>query len=113
MEKTVDINENSQFIEDLEMLSAAPAEHLQSFVDDATPDLSQDGLGSFKFHGSINPLEQLGLYMKMDDEEEEEEEEEAEPESVPDVVNDAEEGEIDWLVFPLALQHSRCMIGDR
>ncbi|PSS07694.1 Transcription factor like [Actinidia chinensis var. chinensis] len=90
MEKTVDINENSQFIEDLEMLSAAPAEHLQSFVDDATPDLSQDGLGSFKFQGS-NPLEQLGLYMKMDDEEEEE----AEPESVPDVVNDAEEGEID------------------
>ncbi|GFZ17410.1 nuclear protein X1 [Actinidia rufa] len=91
MEKTVDINENSQFIEDLEMLSAAPSEHLQSFVDDATPDLSQDGLGSFKFQGSINPLEQLGLYMKMDNDEEEE----GEPESVPDVVNDAEEGEID------------------
>ena len=88
---TVDINENSQFIEDLEMLSATLIEHLQSFVDDATPDLSQDGLGSFKFHGSINLLEQLGLYMKMDDEEEEE----GEPVSVPDVVNDAEEREID------------------
>jgi hypothetical protein len=35
-------------------------------------------------------LEQLGLYMKVDDEEEE-----AEPPSVPNPVKDVEEGEID------------------
>lgn len=99
MEKTVEINENCRFMEDLEMLSAAPAEQLQSFVDDAatTPDLlSQDGLGSFNFQGSSNPLEQLGLYMKADDDDDDE----GEPESVPDAVvgdaaKDAEEGEID------------------
>ncbi|KAJ7974758.1 Transcription factor like [Quillaja saponaria] len=86
MEKTVEINENSLFLEDLEMLRAAPAEPLPSSVDETSPEHSQDGLGSFKFGGS-NPLEQLGLYMKVD-----EEEEEGEP-SNP--VNDVEEGEID------------------
>ncbi|KAH1128702.1 hypothetical protein J1N35_000080 [Gossypium stocksii] len=89
MEKTVEINENSRFLEDLEMLRAAPAEHLPSSVDETSPDHSQDGLGSFKF-GSNNPLEQLGLYMKED-----EEEEEGEPSNVPNPVNDPEEGEID------------------
>ncbi|KAA8542157.1 hypothetical protein F0562_023309 [Nyssa sinensis] len=91
MEKTVDINENSQFLEDLEMLRAAPDEHLQSLIDESSPDHSQNGLGSFKLQGSSNPLELLGLYMKVD----EEEEEEAEPQNVPDAVNEAEEGEID------------------
>ncbi|KAK3043302.1 hypothetical protein RJ639_002545 [Escallonia herrerae] len=80
MEKTVDINENCQFMEDLDMLRAAPAEQLESFIEEASPDCnSQDGLGSFKFQGS-NPLEQLGLYMKADDEEDE-----VEPESGPAV----------------------------
>ncbi|KAA8540709.1 hypothetical protein F0562_024372 [Nyssa sinensis] len=46
---------------------------------------------SFKLQGSSNPLEQLGLYMKVDDEEEEE----GESQSVPAAVNDTEEGEID------------------
>ncbi|XP_059657315.1 transcription factor GTE10-like [Cornus florida] len=93
MEKTVDINENCHFLEDLEMLRAAPDEHSQNFVDETSPDHSQNLLGSFKLQGSSNPLEQLGLYMKMDDEEEEE----VVPQSVPDAVNDAdaEEGEID------------------
>ncbi|XAR50304.1 hypothetical protein NMG60_11004591 [Bertholletia excelsa] len=92
MEKTVDINENCRFMEDLEMLRAAPAENLESYVDDASPEHSQNALGSFKFQGSSNPLEQLGLYMKVDDEEEEE----GEPQSAPaDTVNDPEEGEID------------------
>uniref|UniRef100_A0A5B6ZTT8 Putative transcription factor GTE10 n=1 Tax=Davidia involucrata TaxID=16924 RepID=A0A5B6ZTT8_DAVIN len=90
MEKTVDINENCQFLEDLEMLRAVPDEHLQSLIDETSPDHSQNGLGSFKLQGSSNPLEQLGLYMKVD-----EEEEEGEPQSIPDAVNDAEEGEID------------------
>ena len=92
MEKTVDINENSQFMEDLEMLRAAHDEQLPSFIEETSPDLSLNRLGSFKLQGS-NPLEQLGLYMK---EEDEEEEEVAEPPSrVPDLTEDVEEGEID------------------
>lgn len=89
MEKTIEINENSRFLEDLEMLRAAPVDNLPSSVEGTCTDHSLDGLGSFKF-GSSNPLEQLGLYMKED-----EEEEEGEPPSVPNPVDDAEEGEID------------------
>ena len=89
IEKTVEINENCRFLEDLEMLRTAPAEQLPSSVDETSPDHSQDGLGGFKFGGS-NALEQLGLFMKED-----EEEEEGEPPCVPSTVNDIEEGEID------------------
>ncbi|XP_052189164.1 transcription factor GTE8 isoform X1 [Diospyros lotus] len=89
MEKTVEINENSRFLEDLEMLSAAPAEQLPSSVDETSPDHSVDGLGSFKFRCS-NPLEQLGLFMKLD-----EEEEEVDPPNAPNIVDDVEEGQID------------------
>ncbi|OVA17561.1 Bromodomain [Macleaya cordata] len=79
MEKTVEINEGSQFLEDLEMLRAAPTVHLPS-VDEMSQDQSQDAMGCFNFEGSSNPLEQLGLYMKMD----EDEEEEVAPNSVPE-----------------------------
>ncbi|XP_050231771.1 transcription factor GTE8-like [Mercurialis annua] len=89
MEKTVEINENSRLLEDLEMLRGAPAEHLPSSVDETSPEHSQDGLGSFKFGGS-NALEQFGLFMKQD-----EEEEEGEPLNLSKPVNDIEEGEID------------------
>lgn len=94
MEKTVDINENCQFMEDLEMLSAAPADNLSSFMGDTSPNDSQNGgLGSFRFRGISNPLEQLGLYRKDDDEEEEEVEA---PLNAPDLAaTDVEEGEID------------------
>lgn len=83
MEKTVEINGTSRFLEDLEMLRTVPSEQLPSSVDEASPDESLD---CFKFDGS-NPLEQLGLYMKVDDEDDE-----IEPPS-NDV--DVEEGEID------------------
>lgn len=89
MEKTVEMNEDSRFLEDLERLRAVPAEQLPISVDETSPDHSEDGLGSFKF-GNSNPLEQLGLYMKIDDEDEE-----GEPHSVPNPINDVEEGEID------------------
>lgn len=89
MEKTVIIDENSQFLEDLEMLRVAPTEQLPSSVDETSPDHSQDGLGSFKFIGS-NPLEQLGLFMKAD-----EEDEENEPNYISNSIKDVEEGEID------------------
>ncbi|XP_040988843.1 LOW QUALITY PROTEIN: transcription factor GTE10-like [Juglans microcarpa x Juglans regia] len=90
MEKTVDMNENSQFMEDLEMLTAVHDEHLPSFPEEISPDHSQNGFGfgSFKLQG--NPLEQLGLYMKVDDEDEEEP-----PKSTPEPSIDVEEGEID------------------
>ncbi|CAA0816542.1 Transcription factor GTE10 [Striga hermonthica] len=91
MEKTVEINECSQFMEDLEMFRSGQDEPLQSFIEAASPENSQNGLGSFKFQTSSNPLEQLGLYMKNDDDEEEE----IEPHSNLDASNDPEEGEID------------------
>ncbi|XP_068345794.1 transcription factor GTE8-like [Pyrus communis] len=97
IEKTVEINENSRFLKDLEMLRTAPAEQLPSSVDETSPDHSQDGLGGFNFGGS-NPLEQLGLYMKDDDEEEDAEPVSVPPSTVnasPSPVNDIEEGEID------------------
>ncbi|XP_051119323.1 transcription factor GTE10-like [Andrographis paniculata] len=72
MEKTVDINENSQFIEDLEMFKGAPDDHLRHLIEETSPEISQNGLGSFKLRGSTNPLEQLGLFMKNDEEEEDE-----------------------------------------
>ncbi|OIT34385.1 PREDICTED: transcription factor GTE10-like isoform X2 [Nicotiana attenuata] len=90
MEKTVEINENSRFLEDLELFKAAPDEQLESFIEVTSPGHSENVLGSFKFKASTNPLEQLGLYIKDD-----EEEEETEPHSVPVVSNDPEEGEID------------------
>ncbi|XVF11581.1 hypothetical protein REPUB_Repub08aG0039500 [Reevesia pubescens] len=91
MEKTVDINENSQFLNDLEMLRTSNDEMLPNFMEETSPGHSQNGLGSFKLEGRSNPLEQLGLYMKADDEDEEDEP----PQSAPEPVNDVEEGEID------------------
>ncbi|KAJ9559528.1 LOW QUALITY PROTEIN: hypothetical protein OSB04_004688 [Centaurea solstitialis] len=89
MEKMVDINDNSGFLEDLEMLSVAAAEPLESFIDETIADC---GEGGFKLTGKGNPLEQLGLYMK--DDEDEEEEEEVGPPQVKGG-DDPEEGEID------------------
>lgn len=91
MEKTVDINGSSQFLDDLEMLSSVQDEHLSSYAEESSPDCPQNGLGSFKLQGSSNPLEQLGLYMKVDDEDEEEEL----PQCAAEPSNDVEEGEID------------------
>ena len=79
------MNENCLILKDLEMLGT---EHIPSSFDEISPDLSQDAMGGFKLRGS-NPLEQLGLFMKVDDEEEDE----GEPANIP--MNDVEEGEID------------------
>ncbi|CAH2045228.1 unnamed protein product [Thlaspi arvense] len=89
MEKTVEINENSRFLEDLEMLSSSAPEQLPSSADETSPERPLDALGSFNLRGS-NPLEQLGLYMKQDDDEEE-----PEAPAVPNLATDVEEGEID------------------
>ncbi|KAM1025657.1 hypothetical protein ACFX2I_038670 [Malus domestica] len=75
IEKTVEINENSRFLEDLEMFRAVD-EHVTNFTEETSPEHIEDELarlGSFKLQGSSNPLEQLGLFMKLDDDIEEEE----------------------------------------
>ena len=90
----MEINENSRFLEDLEMLRTVPGEHVPSSVDETSPDHSQDGLGGFRFGGSANPLEQLGLFMKEDEDEEEGENHRLNF-SNPPPLNDVEEGEID------------------
>ncbi|CAN1153797.1 Transcription factor GTE9 [Linum perenne] len=90
IERSVEINENSKFLEDLEMLRNVPAEQLPSSVDESSPEQCPDGLGGFKFAGDGNPLEQLGLFRKDD-----EEEEEVEPLNAVRHTNDAEEGEIE------------------
>jgi len=90
MERTVEIND-SLHLKDLEMLGASTAEHIVSSVDETSPERSQGYQpGSQGYQpGSVNPLlEQLGLFMKVDDEEDDEE-----PSSVPGV-KEAEEGEI-------------------
>ncbi|GAB2289410.1 hypothetical protein Dimus_023719 [Dionaea muscipula] len=95
MEKTVDINENSEFLGDLELLSSAPPDDISTFTfldHGSSKDCDNSLLGSFKLRGNSNPLEQLGLYMKVDDEEEEEIEA---PKSAPTPLDDVEEGEID------------------
>ncbi|KAK9988619.1 hypothetical protein SO802_028858 [Lithocarpus litseifolius] len=91
MEKTVEINENSHFLEDLEMLRASHNEDAPSFREETISDMSQ-GVYNFKLQGN-NPLEQFGLYMKVDDEDDEEEVEP--PKSAPEPTDDVEEGEID------------------
>ncbi|EOA15216.1 hypothetical protein CARUB_v10028607mg [Capsella rubella] len=75
MEKTVEINEGIRFMEDLQMLRSSGAEgnQLPTSMEEKSPNCSEDMLGSFKMEGSNNPLAHLGLYMKMDDDEDEEE----------------------------------------
>lgn len=85
IEKTVEIND-CRILKDLEMLGTATAEEMPISNNDEDSGYSLDDIGGFKLGGS-NPLEQLGLFMKADDEEEEE------SENVP--VHDPEEGEIE------------------
>jgi membrane protein involved in colicin uptake len=87
MEKTVDINEGNLFLKDLEMLGTVTSgEQFPSSVGETSPTHTPEGLG---FQLGSNPLEQLGLYMKNDDEEDEE------GESADEPTIDVEEGEID------------------
>ncbi|KAL8142015.1 hypothetical protein V2J09_015047 [Rumex salicifolius] len=71
MEKTVHINESCEFLENLEMLRADPPGDLCILTKDANLEHSENMLDSFKLQSSSNPLEQLGLYMKQDDDEDE------------------------------------------
>lgn len=90
MEKTVEINESTLFLKDLDMLRTVPGEHLPNSIGETSPDHSPEGISGFELGGS-NPLEQLGLYMKV--EVDDDEDEDVEPNGA--TPNDAEEGEID------------------
>lgn len=81
MEKTVDINEGSLFLKDLEMLGSVTGEPIPSSVGETNPTHMPEALG-FDLGG--NALEKLGLFIKMDEEDDEE-----------SGSTDAEEGEID------------------
>ncbi|XP_020876216.1 transcription factor GTE9 isoform X2 [Arabidopsis lyrata subsp. lyrata] len=89
MEQSVELNENAKFLKDLELLKTVDTDHLTDAIEEDGPDVSHDGLRSFSFGGS-NPLEQLGLFMKQD-----EDDEEADPLTSPAPGIDIEEGEID------------------
>lgn len=111
MERTVEIDENSEILKDLERLrSVSMDQQVGSSGEEASPGGgSPDGLPTFALQGG-NPLEQLGLFMKDDEDEDEHHEEETggEIEKVQSVLNkvvdangngqvevDVEEGEID------------------
>ncbi|XP_062195387.1 transcription factor GTE9-like isoform X2 [Phragmites australis] len=85
MERTVEINEGSLFLKDLEMLGSASGEQIPSSVGGRSPTHMPEALG-FQLGG--NPLEKLGLYMKNDEEDEE-------GDFTDEPVVDVEEGEID------------------
>lgn len=107
MERTVEIDENSGILKDLERLRSVPLEAMLGGGHDAGngDEGSADGSSTIALQGGSNPLEQLGLYMRNDDDEEEaheEEEGEMDGESAQavktdeeDEVVDVEDGEID------------------
>jgi hypothetical protein len=85
---------DTAMLRELEMLRTAPAENIGSSVDETSPDNSPDGLPDFMRAGCSNPLEQLGLFMKVDDDEEEEEYDRPKTQPAPPVSGE-EEGEIE------------------
>uniref|UniRef100_A0A1J3GCW9 Transcription factor GTE9 n=1 Tax=Noccaea caerulescens TaxID=107243 RepID=A0A1J3GCW9_NOCCA len=89
MEQSVELNENAEFLKDLELLKTVDTDQLRGGREEDELDMSHDGLRSFSFGGS-NPLEQLGLFMKQD-----EDDEEADPLTSPAPGTEIEEGEID------------------
>ena len=68
MEKTVEIDGNGDYLKDLEMLGSAPADIIPMMSQSQSAH-SDGGLGGFAFNCG-NPLERLGLFMKVDEEEE-------------------------------------------
>ncbi|KAK8450712.1 hypothetical protein SEVIR_6G078300v4 [Setaria viridis] len=85
MEKTVDINEGSLFLKDLEMLGSVTGEQMPNSVGEMSPADMPEALG-FQLGG--NPLEKLGLYMKNDEEDDD-------GDFTDEPAVDVEEGEID------------------
>ncbi|CAK9191048.1 unnamed protein product [Sphagnum troendelagicum] len=72
MEKTVEIDESSEILKDLERLRSVSVEQLvgSSGEEDSPKNGSSDGLPQYPLQGG-NPLERLGLFMKDDEDEDE------------------------------------------
>uniref|UniRef100_A0A804LMA3 Uncharacterized protein n=2 Tax=Zea mays TaxID=4577 RepID=A0A804LMA3_MAIZE len=77
MEKTIDINEGSHFLKDLEMLGSVTGEQIPNLVGETSPG----------FQMGSNTLEKLGLYVKNDEDDED-------GDFTDEPVADVEEGEI-------------------
>ncbi|KAG0629484.1 hypothetical protein M758_1G107600 [Ceratodon purpureus] len=113
MEKTVEIDENSAILNDLERLRSGPLESMLGSAHDVGnhEEGSPDGSSTIALQGGSNPLEQLGLFMRNEEDEDEphdDEDEEMDGESAEAVkadaagdedeavdVEDVEDGEID------------------
>jgi hypothetical protein len=113
MEKTVEIDENNAILKDLERLRSGPLESMLGSAHDVDSheEGSPDGSSTIALQGGSNPLEQLGLFMRNDEDEDDphdDEDEEMDGESAEAVkagaagdedepvdVEDVEDGEID------------------
>jgi hypothetical protein len=74
MERTVEIDENSAILNDLERLKSGPLESMLASVHDAgnREEGSPDGSSTIALQGGSNPLEQLGLFMRDDEDDDDE-----------------------------------------
>lgn len=99
MEKTVEIDENSAILKDLERLRSGPLDAMLGAAHDAghQSDGSPDGSSTIALQGGGNALERLGLFIRDDEDDDEPHEddgevhpphnrEEMETESVEEVV---------------------------
>ncbi|KAJ7534193.1 hypothetical protein O6H91_13G083500 [Diphasiastrum complanatum] len=95
MERTVEFNQEIELSKDLDILGSAPEQHSSS-GGEVSPASSPDGLPAFGFR-SGNPLEQLGLFMKVDYEDDYEKQGDGEVADgeIAYESGDVEEGEID------------------
>ncbi|KAJ7567692.1 hypothetical protein O6H91_01G002400 [Diphasiastrum complanatum] len=96
MERTVEFNQEIELSKDLEILGNVPLEQISSSGGEVSPASSPDGLPAFGFR-SGNPLEQLGLFMKDDYEDDYEKQGDGEvaDAEIAYESGDVEEGEID------------------
>ncbi|XP_024526131.1 transcription factor GTE9 isoform X2 [Selaginella moellendorffii] len=94
MERTVDLDAHCEILKDFDLMRTSSKEHFQSSAGEVSPPNSPDGLPGFTLpQGAGNALEQLGLFMKLD---EEEDDKQGDGEvAYADENGEVEEGEID------------------
>lgn len=73
MERTVEIDENSAILNDLERLKSGPLDSMLGSTDAGNREEgSPDGSSTIALQGGSNPLEQLGLFMRDDEDDDDE-----------------------------------------
>lgn len=98
MEKTVEIDENSAILKDLERLRSGPLDAMLGAAHDAGhhSDGSPDGSSTIALQGGGNALERLGLFIRDDEDDDEPHEDEGEvhpPDNGEEMEIDREKGE--------------------